>query len=123
MEDAVEEFAGANAFEFRFGAQEQAMFQHRDGHGAEFVGADEIAAGESRPGTRGAQQGLRGARSGPTAILFFDSLAAGDSVVLHYRLRAKYPIRARTFQSRVYEYYDPAVGSVARPVALEVGKR
>ena len=57
------------------------------------------------------------------AILYFDSLAAGDSVVLHYRLRAKYPIRARTFQSRVYEYYDPAVGSVARPVALEVGKR
>ncbi len=57
------------------------------------------------------------------AILYFDSLAAGDSVTLHYRLRAKYPIRARTFQSRVYEYYDPAVGSVARPVALEVGKR
>jgi uncharacterized protein YfaS (alpha-2-macroglobulin family) len=57
------------------------------------------------------------------AILYFDSLAAGDTVTLHYRLRAKYPIRARTFQSRVYEYYDPAVGSVARPVALEVGKR
>ncbi|MDR3698293.1 MAG: MG2 domain-containing protein [Candidatus Sulfopaludibacter sp.] len=57
------------------------------------------------------------------AILYFDSLAAGDSVALHYRLRAKYPIRARTFQSRVYEYYDPAVGSAARPVVLEVGKR
>ena len=42
---------------------------------------------------------------------------------MHYRLRAKYPIRAKTFQSRVYEYYDPDVSSVARPVQLEVGKR
>ena len=57
------------------------------------------------------------------AILYFDSIRAGDTVTLKYRLRAKYPIRAHTFQSRVYEYYDPAVSAVARPVALEVGKR
>jgi uncharacterized protein YfaS (alpha-2-macroglobulin family) len=57
------------------------------------------------------------------AILYFDSIGAGDTVTLHFRLRAKYPIRARTFQSRVYEYYDPAVNAVARPVALEVRKR
>ena len=56
------------------------------------------------------------------AILYFDALGAGDTVTLKYRLRAKYPIRARTFQSRVYEYYDPAVRSVARPVQLEVKK-
>jgi hypothetical protein len=43
-------------------------------------------------------------------------------VTLKFRLRAKYPIRTRTFQSRVYEYYDPEVKGVARPVALEVGK-
>jgi hypothetical protein len=42
------------------------------------------------------------------------------SLTLKYRLRAKYPIRARTFQSRVYEYYDPAVSSTAHPVTLEV---
>ncbi|HEY1219402.1 MAG TPA: MG2 domain-containing protein [Bryobacteraceae bacterium] len=54
------------------------------------------------------------------AILYFDSIAAGDTVKLSFRLRAKYPIRARTFQSRVYEYYDPQVNSVARPVQLEV---
>jgi hypothetical protein len=29
---------------------------------------------------------------------------------------AKYPIRVRTFKSRFYEYYDPEVSSVARPV-------
>src|SRR5204863_9716465 len=57
------------------------------------------------------------------AILYFDSIAAGDTVTLHFRLRAKYPIRARTFQSRVYEYYDPAVNSVARPAQFEVRKK
>jgi hypothetical protein len=57
------------------------------------------------------------------AILYFDSFASGDTVTLKFRLRAKYPIRARTFKSRVYEYYDPEVSSVARPVQLEVHKR
>jgi hypothetical protein len=57
------------------------------------------------------------------AILYFDTIAPGATVTIPYRLRAKYPIRARTFQSRVYEYYDPDVNSVARPVQLEVGKK
>ena len=57
------------------------------------------------------------------AILYFDSFAPGDTVTIRFRLRAKYPIRARTFQSRVYEYYDPEVSSVARPVQLEVRGR
>ena len=54
------------------------------------------------------------------AILYFDSIAPGEALTLHFRLRAKYPIRARTFRSRVYEYYDPEISSVARPVQLEV---
>jgi hypothetical protein len=57
------------------------------------------------------------------AILYFDSFAAGDTVALKFRLRAKYPIRARTFQSRVYEYYDPEISSIARPIQLEVDQR
>jgi uncharacterized protein YfaS (alpha-2-macroglobulin family) len=57
------------------------------------------------------------------AILYFDSFAPSDTTELRFRLRAKYPIRARTFQSRVYEYYDPEVNSVARPVQLDVRKR
>lgn len=57
------------------------------------------------------------------AILYFDSIAAGDAITLHYRLRAKYPIRARTFQSRVYEYYDPDVTALAAPQQLEILKR
>jgi len=57
------------------------------------------------------------------AILYFDSIAAGDALKLSFRLRAKYPIRASTFASRVYEYYDPEVSSLARPVLLEVRKK
>ena len=57
------------------------------------------------------------------AILYFDSIAPRDAVTLSFRLRAKYPIRVRTFASRVYKYYDPEVNSVARPVLLEVRKR
>lgn len=54
------------------------------------------------------------------AILYFDLFAPGETVTLKYRLRAKYPIRAKTFASRVYEYYAPDVQSVARPIQLEV---
>jgi len=56
------------------------------------------------------------------AILYFNAFAAGETVQMKFRLRAKYPIRTRTFQSRVYEYYDPDVRSVALPVALVVKK-
>jgi len=57
------------------------------------------------------------------AILYFDSIAPGDALRLSFRLRAKYPIHASTFASRVYEYYDPEVNSLARPVLLEVRKK
>lgn len=57
------------------------------------------------------------------AILYFDSFAPGDTVTFKYRLRAKYPIRAKTFASRVYEYYAPDVQSVARPIQMEVKGR
>ena len=54
------------------------------------------------------------------AILYFNGLAPHQAVTLNIRLRAKYPIRAHTLQSRLYEYYDPDVSSIARPVKLEV---
>jgi uncharacterized protein YfaS (alpha-2-macroglobulin family) len=57
------------------------------------------------------------------AILYFDSVGAGQTVTVKFRLRAKYPIRVKTFQSRVYEYYDPDVNAVARPVQMEVRKK
>jgi len=57
------------------------------------------------------------------AVLYFDSIAPGSALTLKFRLHAKYPIRAHTFRSRVYEYYDPDVSAVARPVELEVQSR
>ncbi len=54
------------------------------------------------------------------AILYFDAIAPDETVTLPYRLRAKYPIRAKTFASRVYEYYDPSVHAEAPPVELRV---
>jgi hypothetical protein len=57
------------------------------------------------------------------AILYFNGLAPHQEVALKVRLRAKYPIRAHTLQSRLYEYYDPDVSSIARPVKLEVDGR
>lgn len=73
-----------------------------------------------------ARKGGRREKSSLTAtraILYFDSIASGDTVTLRFRLRANYPIRARTFQSKVYEYYDAELNSVAWPVQLEVRKR
>jgi alpha-2-macroglobulin-like protein len=58
--------------------------------------------------------------TGTQAILYFNALSPRETVTVKYRLRAKYPIRAHTFQSRVYEYYAPEVHSMARPVQLEV---
>jgi hypothetical protein len=57
------------------------------------------------------------------AILYFDSIPAKGTVKLNFRLRAKYPIRAKTFESRVYEYYDPEVNSTARPIQMEIAKK
>jgi hypothetical protein len=57
------------------------------------------------------------------AILYFDSIGAGQTVELRFRLHAKYPIRAKTFRSRDYEYYDPEVKSEAKPVQMAVQAR
>ena len=57
------------------------------------------------------------------AILYFNALAPGSRIDLRFRLRAKYPIRAHTFESRVYEYYNPAVSAIARPAEFEVRAR
>ena len=54
------------------------------------------------------------------AILYFDSLGPNQTVTLTFRLHARYPIHAHTFESRVYEYYDPDVHAIAAPAQFEV---
>ena len=76
--------------------------------------------------TAGAKNGSleKFSQTATQAILYFNSLAPGQTVNIKFRLRAKYPIRARTFASRIYEYYDPTVSASANPIQLEVaGKR
>ncbi len=57
------------------------------------------------------------------AVLYFDSLASGDTLQLRYRLRARNPVRAQAFASRVYEYYQPDRQATAPPVELETRSR
>ncbi|HEX5283286.1 MAG TPA: alpha-2-macroglobulin family protein [Bryocella sp.] len=57
------------------------------------------------------------------AILYFNGIAGGETVKVQFHLHAKYPIRAKAFASRVYEYYDPAVSATARPAIFEVTVR
>jgi A-macroglobulin TED domain/Alpha-2-macroglobulin family/MG2 domain/A-macroglobulin receptor binding domain/Carboxypeptidase regulatory-like domain/Alpha-2-macroglobulin bait region domain/Macroglobulin domain MG3 len=54
------------------------------------------------------------------AILYFNSLGPNQTLKLKFRLRAKYPIRAKSLESRTYEYYDPEVSATAAPIELEV---
>jgi uncharacterized protein YfaS (alpha-2-macroglobulin family) len=54
------------------------------------------------------------------SILYFDAIAPHATITVKYRLRAKYPIRARTLASRVYEYYNPAINATATPVQMEI---
>lgn len=53
-------------------------------------------------------------------ILYFDGLAPNQTVEFSYKLRAKYPLRAKTFSSRVYEYYNPTVEDTVTPAELTV---
>ncbi|MDI6784604.1 MAG: alpha-2-macroglobulin family protein, partial [bacterium] len=58
--------------------------------------------------------------TGRQIIVYLDKVEAGKPVKFSYRLKAKYPIRAKTPQSKVYEYYNPKVSSLAQPVELVV---
>jgi uncharacterized protein YfaS (alpha-2-macroglobulin family) len=53
-------------------------------------------------------------------ILYFDGLNPKQMVEFSYKLRAKYPLKAKTFVSRVYEYYNPTVEDRVEPVELTV---
>jgi len=53
-------------------------------------------------------------------ILYFDGLNARQRIEFSYKLRAKFPVRAKTFVSRVYEYYNPTVEDKTRPIEMTV---
>jgi uncharacterized protein YfaS (alpha-2-macroglobulin family) len=82
--------------------------------------SEDLAAFQEQSAARKTGRLEKFTQTATQAILYFNAVGAGETITLRYRLRAKYPIRARTFASRVYEYYDPAVNAVARPIPLEV---
>lgn len=53
-------------------------------------------------------------------ILYFDGLNARQRMEFSFKLRAKFPVRAQTFSSRVYEYYNPTVENKTKPVEMTV---
>jgi hypothetical protein len=62
--------------------------------------------------------------TGRQIIVYLESLGPGQTLALSYRVKARFPMRAKTPQSRAYLYYTPEAQSVAKPVSLEVrGKR
>ena len=71
-------FRRRHAFDFEFRPQDQAMLQHRHGHGFHVVRRDEIAACERGVGAAGEHQRLRGARTGAHQNAFVGPRAAHD---------------------------------------------
>jgi len=58
--------------------------------------------------------------TGRQIIVYFEKLEPRQVVEFSYRLRAKFPIKAKTPKSTVYEYYNPENRADAVPVEIEV---
>jgi len=58
--------------------------------------------------------------TGRQIIIYLRKIDANSSVNMTYQLKARFPIKAKTPTSRVYEYYDPSVEDFAEPVLLEI---
>lgn len=58
--------------------------------------------------------------TGRQIICYLEKLEGGQVVSFSYRLKAKYPLKAQTPKSTVYEYYNPARRADVTPVGLEV---
>jgi uncharacterized protein YfaS (alpha-2-macroglobulin family) len=58
--------------------------------------------------------------TGRQVICYVEKLTPQQVLRFSYRLRAKYPIRAQTPKSRVYEYYNTDRQAEAKPVAVVV---
>jgi uncharacterized protein YfaS (alpha-2-macroglobulin family) len=59
--------------------------------------------------------------TGRQIIIYVRKIDANAALSFTYQLKAKFPIKAKTPTSRVYEYYDPAVEDFAEPVLLQIG--
>jgi len=53
-------------------------------------------------------------------ILYVDTMKAGETQAFEYSLTARYPVKARSEKSSIYEYYDPDKRGLAGPVEFSV---
>jgi hypothetical protein len=60
--------------------------------------------------------------AGRQVVLYVEDLPAGKPLTVTYKLRAKYPLKAKTPESVAYHYYNPEIRAKAAPVELTVGK-
>jgi len=60
--------------------------------------------------------------TGRQIILYLEDLAYGEPFAFSFRLRARYPVKARSPASVAYDYYNPEVRAVARPQAVTVSE-
>ncbi len=58
--------------------------------------------------------------TGRQVILYFERIPGGEPVKFTYHLRAKYPVKAKTPPTEVYQYYEPEVRDATEPVELQV---
>lgn len=58
--------------------------------------------------------------AGRQIILYLDELDHETPVTLAFRLKARFPVRAKTPQSVAYEYYNPEIRAVAEPREIVV---
>jgi hypothetical protein len=60
--------------------------------------------------------------TGRQIILYLEDLSADAPLQLSYRLRARFPMRARTPPSGAYDYYNPAATTVRAPLEVTVNE-
>jgi len=82
--------------------------------------SEDLQAYQEKSATAAAGRLEKFSQTATQAILYFNSLGPQQTVTLTFRLHAKYPIHAHTFESRVYEYYDPTIHATAVPAQFDV---
>lgn len=58
--------------------------------------------------------------AGRQIIVYLENLAYRKPVTFDYALKAKFPLRAKTPSSTLYDYYNPEVGTTKAPLQLTV---
>jgi uncharacterized protein YfaS (alpha-2-macroglobulin family) len=82
--------------------------------------ADLVARDQDRPPDYAGARFSRFDLTGRQIIVYLERLEAGQPLEFTYRIRARYPIRARIPPSAAYDYYNPGVSGLSIPEAIEV---